>query len=71
MVLEVLARQVKQTKRTQIGKEDVKTSLSAYGMTLYIKDHNTPPKHSTTDFHKTFTASKAYGCKIYFIFVSK
>ena len=49
LVLEVLAiaiRQHKKIKRIQIGKEEVKLSLFANDMILYISD----PKNSTREF---------------------
>jgi hypothetical protein len=51
IVLEVLARAIKQQKEAkgiQIGKEEVKISLSAYDMIVYISD----PKNSTRELLK-------------------
>ena len=49
IVLEVLARAIKQHKEVkgiQIGKEEVKLSLFAYDMIVYLSDSKIPPENS-------------------------
>ena len=64
IVLEVLAtaiRAEKETKGIQIGKEEVKLSMFADGMILYIEN----PKDSTRKLLEVINEySKATGCKI-------
>ena len=64
MVLEVLAtaiRQHKETKGIQIGKEEVKLSLFADDMTLYIKN---PKEFTPKLLELIFEFSKVVGYKI-------
>ena len=52
IVLEVLAREIRQEKEIkciQIGKEDVKLSLFADNMIVYLEDHHLSPKSPETD----------------------
>ena len=50
IVLKLLARARQQKiKGIQLGKEEIKVSLFAYNMMLYIRDHKGLPRHSTTD----------------------
>ena len=50
MVLEVSATAIREEiKGIQIGKEEVKLSLFADGMILYIETLKTPPKTTRTD----------------------
>jgi hypothetical protein len=46
--IQSLAREIRQEKkiRIQIGQEEVKLSLFADNMSLYLKDLKTPPKYS-------------------------
>ena len=64
IVLEVLAkaiRQQKEVKEIQIGKEEVKISLCACDMIVYISD----PKNSTRELLNLINNfSKVAGCKI-------
>jgi hypothetical protein len=64
ILLEVLARAVRQqseVKRIQIGKEEVKISLFADEMIVYLCD----PKNSTGEFiHMTNNFSKVAAYKI-------
>ena len=64
IVLEVLAtaiREEKEIKRIQIGKEEVKLSLFAYDMTLYIEN----PKDTTRKLLELINEySKVSGYKI-------
>jgi hypothetical protein len=57
IVLEVLARairQQKEVKRIQIGKEEVKISLFADDMIVYLSD----PKNSTRELLNQLTSAK-------------
>jgi hypothetical protein len=63
VVLEFLARAIRQEqeiKGIQIGKEEVKLSLCANDMILYLKD----PKHSTKKLEIINSFSKVAGYKI-------
>jgi len=63
IVLQDLARairQQKEVKEIQIGKEEVKISLFADDMIIYL----TGPKNSTRELNLTNNFSKVTGCKI-------
>ena len=64
IVLEVLARTIMheiEIKGTQIGKEEVKLSLFADDMILYIDNHKKSPKKLSEPINGF---SKVAGCKI-------
>jgi hypothetical protein len=53
IVLEVLARAIRQEKGIQIGKEEVKLSLFSGDMILHLKDKKKKNKHQKTSrYHK-------------------
>jgi hypothetical protein len=59
IVLEFLARAIEQEKEIkgiQIGKEEIKLSLFAVGMILYLKDSKISTKKATRN-HKLFWQS--------------